>query len=295
MLMAQRSRLFPEAWWICLYFPLENPDIFAYSGITKGYMSKPRKPTPSPLYFLGGHDLEMLEIRRMLEARGLEEGKDFFDRKLGWGAKLSDYQDLFASDRPNVCIELAEDIPPPPHYIRIDHHNERAERPSSLEQLAGMLGHSLSPYQQLVAANDRAYIAGMKELGASAAQIAEIRRKDRQAQGVTEAEEQQAEAAAQQAVQRGKVCVVRTGLSRFSPIADRLYEQPHLLIFNDHELTYYGPARDRLAAHYAAEVAAGKAYYGGESNGFFGFGKNAFHPPDTQRLVEEIVEIVNQA
>jgi hypothetical protein len=42
-------------------------------------------------FFLGGYDLEMLEIRKILESCGYKENEDFFDKKLKWGAKLSEY------------------------------------------------------------------------------------------------------------------------------------------------------------------------------------------------------------
>ena len=69
-------------------------------------------------FLLGGHDLEMAEIRKLLEREGLEEGIDFLDRKLGWGARLSDYQDAFHENRANVGIELKEDTTPPNNYLR---------------------------------------------------------------------------------------------------------------------------------------------------------------------------------
>ena len=39
------------------------------------------------LFLIGGYDLEMLEIVRLLE----ENEQQYVDKKLGWSTKLSDY------------------------------------------------------------------------------------------------------------------------------------------------------------------------------------------------------------
>lgn len=247
------------------------------------------------VFFLGGRDLEMVEIRKILKDLGFQEGIHFHDRNLEWNtARLSAYADLFSKTKINVCIELQEDMTPPALYLSIDHHNEKSHLPPSIVQIAELLGFPLSRDHLLVGANDRAYIPGMLELQATEAEIADIRQRDRKAQGVTETQEEQAVLDIENAFKNGKVTVVNTTLKKFSPITDRLFKHKHLLIYNADEMTYYGPARDQLAKHFAAEVKAGKAYYGGTSSGFFGFGKGAFHPPDTlQHTVEVIIDIVN--
>jgi len=83
------------------------------------------------LFLLGGTDLEMVEIKRLLTAHALALGKSDTDAELRWGAKLSNYQNLFNDTQTFVGIELIQDIDPPPHYINIDHHNENSDRPSS--------------------------------------------------------------------------------------------------------------------------------------------------------------------
>jgi hypothetical protein len=54
------------------------------------------------IFLLGGHDLEMVEIGKILKAKGLT----FHDRNLHWGTKLSAYQDLFDESHTFVGIEL---------------------------------------------------------------------------------------------------------------------------------------------------------------------------------------------
>jgi len=82
------------------------------------------------IFLLGGHDLEMIEIGKILKAKGLT----FHDRNLHWGAKLSAYQDLLDESHTFVGIELTPDILPPPPYMEIDHHNENSDKESFLKK-----------------------------------------------------------------------------------------------------------------------------------------------------------------
>jgi hypothetical protein len=109
------------------------------------------------VFLLGGHDLEMLEIRNLL----IKLHIPFFDRNLHWGTKLSSYQDILNDKDHFFSVELIEDILLPKHFTRIDHHNELSKNPSSLEQVATILGIELDRHQILIAANDRGYIPEM--------------------------------------------------------------------------------------------------------------------------------------
>jgi len=145
-----------------------------------------REHTPF-LFLLGGHDLEMAEIRRILDQYGIK----YHDRGLGWGnANLSVYADVLNNENRFVGIELKSDIDPPPNYLLIDHHNENAGKPSAIEQAAELLGIELTREQQLIAANDKGFIPAMEAIGATPEEITEIRRLDSEAQGVTEEDEQ---------------------------------------------------------------------------------------------------------
>ncbi|PHK32825.1 hypothetical protein VF13_38625, partial [Nostoc linckia z16] len=124
-------------------------------------------------FLLGGHDLEMLTIRALLE----EQRIPFSDRSLPWGASWTDYQDVIElidqEDQLVVGVELGG--AKPSKALLIDHHNEKAHLPSSLEQAATLLGVPLSRYQQLVSANDKGYIPAMRAIGATQAEIDHIR------------------------------------------------------------------------------------------------------------------------
>jgi hypothetical protein len=97
-----------------------------------------------------------------------------------------------------VLIELADDLPAElfdrAQAVVVDHHGPLAghDRPISIEQVFALLGlpaEAWTRHMALVAANDRAHVAGMRALGATAAEIAEIRAADRGVQGVSAADE----------------------------------------------------------------------------------------------------------
>lgn len=141
------------------------------------------------VFFLGGHDLEMSEIARILRQRGVQ----LVDHNLNWTrAIFSEYESdiraaVLEGKRP-VLVEL-RDIPADMlAFVEIiDHHGpESGDRLTSLEQVLALIGSpSLTREQQLIAANDKGYIEGMAEIGATQEEIKRIRRMDREAQGIT--------------------------------------------------------------------------------------------------------------
>lgn len=169
-------------------------------------MSDPAAPMPvhpgRPLrFFLGGRDLEMLAIRRLLDRAA--PGRTL-DAELAWGAAASSYADGIAAalgrGEAPVLVELADDLPPGfdrSALVVVDHHGARAgaDRPTSLEQVFALLGLPASAWTrefQLVAANDRAHVAGLLAAGATRAEMLAVRAADRAAQGVTAADEAEA-------------------------------------------------------------------------------------------------------
>ena len=98
-------------------------------------------------FFLGGRDLEMVEIRRLLDrhAAGRIE-----DKRLAWGAALSAYREellaALARGETPVMIELADDLLADlfdrARVIVVDHHGPLAghDRPTSIEQVFALLG-----------------------------------------------------------------------------------------------------------------------------------------------------------
>lgn len=248
------------------------------------------------IFLLGGADLEMHTIRQLLDKNGYR----YYDKHLRWdNACLSAYRKEIADYRGDdtplwIGIELQEDMTPPARYICIDHHNGNAHKPSSLEQLAELLEIPLSRQEQLIAANDRAYIPGMKALQASDAEITGIRLADRACQGVTEEEERLAELAIGEHTQvYNNLIVVRALCHRFSPICDRLFPYERLLVFTDEEWMYYGKQADRLVEIFQSDIQDGKIFYGGGPDGYIGCKRKAYTSSGIQQHVELIKNLMN--
>lgn len=143
---------------------------------------------------LGGADLEMREIARLLRAAGL--GACIVDRRLRWGARASavrrEIAAALAGGGRAILVELTDDLPPTWPRVRlylVDHHGARAGRdaPSSIEQVYALIPPHLRPpwsrRRGLVVANDIGHIALMRLRGATPGEITRLRSEDRAAQG----------------------------------------------------------------------------------------------------------------
>jgi len=240
-------------------------------------------------FLLGGHDLEMNGIGKMLR----QNRKIVYDLHLSWGARLSSYTYVLNSEDTFVGIELTEDIPPPAHYIAIDHHNENSHKASSIEQIAELLGIKLNREQQLIAANDRGYIPAMIEMGATPDEITDIRCRDREAQGITEEDELLAEQSIRENLSTEKDLIIVNALTpRFSAITDRLFPFEKLLIYSNDSLTYYGRQAKAIAGLFMPLVEKHKAYYGGGENGFFGIAQNSMLPEELQQIKNKLIPLL---
>lgn len=218
-------------------------------------------------FFLGGQDLEMVEIAWLLKEAGYD-GR-VCDRQLAWGAKASACGDaiaaaLAAGETP-VLIELADDLDTDidrAQLILIDHHDARAGAgmPTAIEQIRDLVGAASlwSRWRDLVAANDRGHAAALRALGASGAEIRMVRDADRRAQGVTpewEAESRRALAAARDL---DGLMVVETTAPTSSAIADFLlpeYGGPgecDVLVATSRSINFFGDGRvvEALARRY---------------------------------------------
>jgi len=201
------------------------------------------------VFFLGGHDAEMLEIRNMLEKKSIP----YFDRHLKWGAKLSEYKDELNSldkDQIPIFVELKLDCPYPDNAVIIDHHDSRAGKNqlTSIEQTAQRLSIQMNRHQQLVSINDKSHIRGMKAFGATLDEIQKIRSLDRKAQGVTEKDEQNAQKTISENIRvfcKG-VAVIQSLCERTSCVVDRIHDQyKHIIVFSpDGNMHYFGPGED---------------------------------------------------
>ena len=244
------------------------------------------------VFLLGGHDLEMMTIKGLLEDRNMI----VVDKGLSWDdARLSHYKDEIRTygGKDDVLlygVELVSDVVPPRNYVLVDHHNGNQHLSSALEQVAEIIGYRLSGKEALVAANDRGYYPAMKEFLDSDPEYAEwsgqekqnlmdeIRKEDWKAQGVTEEEERMAEAIVPQVY--GEYKVVVTGLEHFSPICDRLWPYERLFVLRpvagSAALSYYGKdaqlMHGQVCSSFFKDASESRTYYGGGKDGFWGTG-----------------------
>lgn len=197
------------------------------------------------IVFTGGYDGEMIEILNVCREVGVET----VDKHLSWGAKASDYAEEIAqavsAGKTPVLVELTLDTEIPNCALIVDHHNENASRPSSLQQVLDLFGLKPTRRQQLIAANDSLYIPGMLALGATPEEIAAVRRADRAAQGVTPEQEAEAERAIADAEVINGVVIVKMSHSKTSTVCDRMFDpelEERLLVLSekDGEANFFG-------------------------------------------------------
>jgi hypothetical protein len=245
------------------------------------------------LFFLGGRDLEMIEIGALVMG-ALGRGAVVDDR-LAWGARLSHYADRIdsavAAGARAVGVELTDDMardwPARRGLTLIDHHGDRAGSPSSLAQVFALLGLPPSAWTRrmaLVAANDVDHLRGLFAAGASPAEAAAVRAEDRAAQGITAEEEASGAAAARDAPALFGGALRRIELphgrmaAALDPLALSLWPRlPEALVVAPGEIGFYG----RGAGVFALDSAFPGGWRGGglPENGFWGHAGIGTTPP----------------
>lgn len=240
------------------------------------------------VYFLGGHDLEMHEIKQLLEAHHAH----YFDKNLRWGAKVSDYQEelarLKAGEIP-VFIELEHDMPYKGKFENIDHHGALSHFPSSLEQIAQRLNHTLTRFQTLVALNDKAYKIGLKRFGATADEIQAIRYMDRQKQGVTQEDEALARQSVEAICFKEEIPCIYSLTPHLSAVSD-LVDFKHYIIYTDDKLCVYTYKSKAMKKLFLPYIEKNQAYYGGSEQMFFGLKNNILTKAQIESFMEKIIE-----
>lgn len=245
---------------------------------------------PNDVFFLGGLDGEMVAIREWLTQQGVE----FQDHHLSWGARASDYEAeigrALANHKQPVLVELTLDLAESvlTRCVVVDHHGERAglDQPSSLEQVCGRLGYSREQFTanrwwMLVAANDKGHIRAMRALNppASAAEIRAVRTADLKAQGVTDNDFAIARAALASRVSKcaGRLTIARCSNNRTGLVAEMMepfFGGPgfqNLLVLGASEVGFYG-AGEFVRVLAEASPPPPNSWYGGSlpEVGFWG-------------------------
>lgn len=245
------------------------------------------------LFLLGGHDLEMLTIRNVLNTNGYT----YIDHQLQWNnAKLSSYKEdirIFEEKHEGGSIygiELENDLLLNSKFYRsIDHHNDQSNLPSALEQVLFLLEIPMNREYRLIAANDKAYIPGMLAIGATDEEIRNIRFADRCAQGITHEDEFLAEKAIAENMKREKdLIIVRALNSRFSPICDRLYPYRALLVYTSTEWMFYGIGAYRVLSLFEDEFRKGSIFYGGGIDGYVGSREHFYTEKEIHKMINMI-------
>ena len=257
------------------------------------------------LFCLGGRDLEMVEIARLVEDHPTAA---VIDAGLGWDkARASAYQAeieaALARDMAVFLVELRNDlaaeIAEACHWI--DHHGARAGAgaPTSIEQVFKALGlpaRDWSRRLQAVAANDRGWIPELRSLGFSEDEIRALRAEDRRVQGTTPAEDELGRLAFEQMqmLHDGGLLLARLPHGRTATVADRLAlatpagePVPNLLIISPAEINFSGDGRivQALARAHAASWSGGAL----PARGFWG---SATPPAKEEQVIEIIGEIL---
>lgn len=246
------------------------------------------------IYFLlGGWDLEMKTISEVLD----KENIPYSNAGLQWhNANLSQYKDILNNlEGYNYVygVELNEDIPLPENYVAIDHHTQRYTENSALEQVMAILGKHMDRDQMLVAANDKSYIPGMINMGATAEEIEDIRYRDRQAQGVTQQDEDLAKIAVAENMEIvNELIKVKALSSKFSPICDKLFPYKNLLIYTDAEWVFYGDAMMRIREMFNSEIEKGKIFFGGGAKGYIGAKQGVYSLKELNEMIKNIEEVL---
>lgn len=202
------------------------------------------------------NDGEAIQIKNILENKNIKT----LITKQGWGAS-------WANLEPEVKEKIKEfknknfkifgvelQGTAPEGAVNIDHHkydgDDRSNERSSLEQVADLIGHKLSLFEEFVSANDKGFIpkmielAKIKNLSKEETQklINEVRLQDRAAQGITPEQEKIAEEAIKEAEVSDNLTVVRMSHSKTATVCDRLYGgyKNLLVLSEDGEVNFFG-------------------------------------------------------
>lgn len=226
------------------------------------------------VFLLGGNDLEMAEIKNLLEVEQIP----YQDNNLSWGASWDSYKN-WCLDKGKAYekiygIELAGDKPAA-NCILIDHHGKNMNRPASILQVCEIIGINPSRRQELIAANDAGYIPAMLHIGASREEIAQIRREDRTLSGCTEKDEENAQARYDMYGSKDEpIYKAHLYTPKFAPFIDAHWSPKALFIVNakagDNKLEVQISGYNAMRYIAKFKSICPSCWYGGGINGYIG-------------------------
>ena len=240
------------------------------------------------VFLLGGYDLEMLEIKNILDSKKFE----YKDKNLSWeNAKLSAYKSELEKYNEDVIIygiELESDIEHPKNYVVIDHHGKFDDNSSSLEQVARIINCELTRKQELIAANDSRYISGMENICATKDEINNIRNEDKKVQGITAEDEKLAkESIEAESIYDKNIILSKT--PKFSAVSDLAYYKfDNYVIYNNEKVLFYGYKKENIQKFLKSQdIEESKYYSGGGEFGFIGIKDKTFNEDEIRSIIEE--------
>lgn len=231
------------------------------------------------------NDGEAVQISKILKVKNIKT----LVTKQGWGASWDGLEPEIKKEIENYKnknyqiygVELQGKAPE--GAKNIDHHrydgDDRTNELSSLEQVAQLVNHKLSLFEEFVSANDKGFIPAMyklaktKNLSEEETQklIEKVRLQDRAAQGITPEQEKIAEKAIEEAEVSDLLTVVRMSHSKTATICDRLYGRyKNLLVLSeDGEVNFFGEKRviEKLSSLVKGSWSGGDLDH---NNGFWG-------------------------
>jgi len=245
-----------------------------------------------PIFLLGGKDLEMEEIRRVLN----KEKATYFDKQLTWEtANLSAYKDKLNKHTIYYAIELNIDLQGYDNVKIIDHHGKLDGNDASLLQVLKILNIPPTRDQELIAANDTRYIEGMECMGATPSEIAYIRKRDREAQGIKHTDELAGKNDARSKKITNNIAIVCATTPYFSTITDSLYFYEgwsgKSIVYDDKKIVFYGFRKKQLIElcdRHNIDVSS--YYYGGGDTGYFGMKEGELMPKKRDEIITDLTE-----
>ena len=225
-----------------------------------------------PIFLLGGKDLEMEEIRKVLDKAKVT----YFDEQLTWQtANLSAYKDKLNKYTTYYAIELNIDLQGYDNVKIIDHHGELDGNDASLLQVLKLFRKKPTRNQELIAANDARYMEGMKCINATQNEMSDIRKRDRKAQGIKHTDELAGKNDARSKNIENDIAIVCATTSYFSTITDSLYFYEgwsgKSIVYDDKKIVFYGFHKTHLVELCGRHnIDVSNYYYGGGDYGYFG-------------------------
>ena len=249
------------------------------------------------------NDGEAVQISKILKNKNIK----MLVTKQGWGASWNNLESEIKKEIENYKnknykifgVELQGQAPE--GMINIDHHyydgDDRTNELSSLEQVAQLVNHKLSLFEEFVSANDKGFIPAMyklaktKNLSEEETQkmIEKVRLQDRAAQGITSEQEEIAERAIEEAEVSDLLTVVRMEHSKTATVCDRLYGRYKnlLVVSSDGEVNFFG---SREVIKKLSDLVEG-SWSGGDlshDNGFWGG-----YPSQDLDIEKEVKNLLN--